>query len=90
MVRCPSARHSRFRVDDPRYMVEILSTFTAHPGWRVLTEHATHRKEQIIARIVQEDVGDQERATLAAEYRAIGALIDYPRQESLRAETHQE
>ena len=71
-------------------MVEVLETFTAHPGWRLLSEHANHRKEQIVARIVQEDVGDQERATLAAEYRAISALVDYPRQELLRAETHQE
>lgn len=77
-------------MDDPRYLVEILETFTAHPGWRVLTDHATHRKEQIVARIVQEDVSDTERATLAAEYRAITALIDYPRQEAIRAETHQE
>lgn len=77
-------------MDDPRYTAEVLETFTAHPGWRLLYEHADHRKEQIVARIVQEDVSDQERATLAAEYRAISALIDYPRQEILRAETHQE
>lgn len=77
-------------MDDQRYLVEILETFTAHPGWRVLNEHADHRKQQIVARIVQEDVSDNERATLAAEYRAITALIDYPRQETIRAETHQE
>lgn len=76
--------------NDPRYTVEVLETFTAHPGWRLLCDHAAHRKEQIIARIVQEDVGDQERATLAAEHRAITALIDYPRQEIIRADNSQE
>lgn len=70
-------------------MVEVLETFTAHPGWRLLVDHASHRKEQIVARIVQEDVGDTERATLAAEYRAITALIDYPRQELIRAENQE-
>jgi hypothetical protein len=75
--------------NEPRYIVEVLETFTAHPGWRLLSDHANHRKEQIVARIVQEDVGDAERATLAAEYRAITALIDYPRQELVRAENQE-
>lgn len=66
--------------------MDVLETFTSHPGWRLLSDHASHRKEQIVARLVQEDVSDAERATLAAEYRAITALIDYPRQELLRAE----
>lgn len=77
-------------MDDPRFVVETLETFTAHPGWRMLVEHADRRREQIVARIIQEDTSDMERATLAAEHRAITALVDYPRQEVIRAETHQE
>lgn len=69
--------------------MEVLETFTAHPGWRLLCEHANNRTEQIVARIVQEDVSDAERATLAAEYRAITALTDYPRQELTRAENQE-
>lgn len=75
--------------EESRYLAEVLETFTAHPGWRLLSEHASHRKEQIVARIVQEDVSDAERAMLAAEYRAITALIEYPRQELIRAENQE-
>lgn len=35
---------------------------------------------------MQEDVSDMERATLAAEFRAIESLMDVPRQEVIRAE----
>lgn len=72
--------------EDTRYVLEAYTTFTASPGWRLFTEAADTRKRALVARIMQEDVSDMERATLAAEFRAIESLMDVPRQEVIRAE----
>jgi len=72
--------------EDARYVVEAYKTLTASPGWKLLADEADSRKRALVARIMQEDVCDQERATLAAEFRAIESLMEVPRKETIRAE----
>lgn len=64
-----------------RERAAVLTTFIAHPGWTLVVEAMEHRKDHIIRRMTQQDVTHEERDVLAAEYRTLTTIHQWPEEQ---------